>query len=114
MIRGLFILTLYQIAGDLLVSLLHIPVPGPVVGMLLLFASLCIKKSLPNDLQEASGGLLQYIGLIFVPAGAGISMYLELIEREWKVILFASAISTILTLLFTALVYLTIRRVERS
>ena len=41
-------------------------------------------------------------------------MYLELIEREWKVILFASAISTILTLLFTALVYLTIRRVERS
>lgn len=114
MIRGLFILALYQLVGDFLVSLFRIPIPGPVVGMLLLFASLCIRKTLSDELQEAAGGLLQYIGLIFVPAGAGISMYLGLIEREWKLMLFASATTTICTLLLTAMVYLVIHRLERS
>jgi len=105
LLRGILLLFLCLLGGDILAEGLHLPVPGPVMGMIIMFTGLLIRGSVPDDLELAGGGLLKYIGLLFVPAGAGISMYVGLIAAEWDVILVASVGSTILTLLSCALLF---------
>jgi holin-like protein len=105
MLYGFLILIGFQLAGEFITGLFHLSIPGSVIGMLLLFLTLVIRGGIPSGLNEAGNGLLKYIGLLFVPAGAGISMFLGLIAEQWDVILIASVTSTILTLLVCAFVF---------
>ena len=105
MLQGFLILIGFNLVGEIIVGLSGITIPAPVVGMVLLFIALLIKKGPSEGLEKAGLGLLQYIGLLFVPAGAGISMYLSLIAQEWDVILIASVTSTILTLITVGLLF---------
>lgn len=114
MINGFFLLVVFQVTGEFVVSLLDVPVPGPVAGMLMLFAALCVASPLQGQIEQISGQLVKYIGLLFVPAGAGISLYLDLIAREWQVILLASLSGTIVTLVATAGVYAAVSRGSKA
>ena len=105
MLHGFLILIGCQLAGEIVVGLTGLPVPGAVTGMVLLFIALLIKGGVPEGLSITGNGLIKYIGLLFVPAGAGISMYLGLIAEEWDVILIASVTSTVLTLLACAALF---------
>ena len=105
MLFGFFILIGCQLAGEIIVGVTGLPVPGAVIGMLLLFVGLLIKGEIPEGLNSAGNGLIKHIGLLFVPAGAGISLYLGLIAEQWDVILIASVTSTILTLLSCAILF---------
>lgn len=98
MLYGFLILIACQLLGDIIAKGFGLLIPGPVIGMLILFAGLLVKKGVPACLNDASNGILKYIALIFVPAGAGVSMYLALIAQEWIVILIAGVGSTIITL----------------
>lgn len=78
MLAGFLILVLCQWLGEGLVAWLGWPVPGPVVGMLILFAGLVVRgrlvgRSIPAGLEQASGGLIQHLSLFFLPAGIGIA-----------------------------------------
>ncbi|MCE7888001.1 MAG: CidA/LrgA family protein [Alphaproteobacteria bacterium PRO2] len=105
MLHGFLILIGCQLAGEILAGTTGLPIPGPVLGMLLLFSFLLIKRGTSDGLAQAGNNLLKYIGLLFVPAGAGISVYLGLIAEYWDVILIASVTSTILTLIICAALY---------
>ena len=73
--------------------------------MVMLFVGLIVAKGVPEDLGKVSDGLIAQIGLLFVPAGAGISLYLGMIAENWMVIILASVSSTVLTLIFTAMMF---------
>lgn len=105
MLHGFLILIGCQLLGEIIVGVAGLPVPGAVLGMILLFIGLIAHKGVPEGLNVAGNGLLKYIGLLFVPAGAGISIYLGLIAEQWDVILIASVGSTILTLLICAALF---------
>ena len=105
MLQGFLILIGCQLAGEIIVGITNMPIPSSVIGMILLFLILLIKGSVPDGLNTAGQGLIKYIGLLFVPAGAGISMYLGLIIEKWDIILIASVGSTILTLLICAALF---------
>ena len=105
MIKALLVLLLCQFLGEILVYFSGIPVPGPVVGMCLLLVGLIVKGSLPENLDSVASSFIHYIGLLFVPAGAGISLYLGLLAKQWDVILIASFTSTVLTLVLCAFVF---------
>ncbi len=105
MLHGFLILIGCQLIGEIIVGVSGLPVPGPVLGMILLFISLLTTGNVSEGLAQAGDGLLKYIGLLFVPAGAGISAYLGLIAKHWDVILLASVTSTILTLITCAALY---------
>ncbi len=104
MLAALTVLLLFQLAGEVLAHLLSLPIPGPVIGMLLLFAALVIRGGPNHDLRETSGKLLQYLALLFVPAGAGIVLYGNRLADEWLSIGLALIGSTLLTIAVTALV----------
>lgn len=50
---------------------LTLPVPGPVVGMMLLLALMLMRAPLPAMVEETADGLLKHLSLLFVPAGVG-------------------------------------------
>ncbi|MBN1247305.1 MAG: CidA/LrgA family protein [Anaerolineae bacterium] len=127
MIGGLAVLLVCQLIGELLAALLQLPIPGPVIGMILLFCGLLARDwslrsggsrrenrrhrdtdgnlrgpmPVPQGLESAAQGLLRYLALLFVPAGTGIIAYLALIREEWLAITIALIGSTILTLAVT-------------
>jgi len=101
MIESLALILLCQLIGEVLVRLTHLPVPGPVIGMGLLFAGLVLRGGPSEKLTATANGLLQHLSLLFVPAGVGIMLHLGLIEAQWLPILAALLVSTAITIAIT-------------
>lgn len=93
-----------QLAGELAVTGLGLPLPGPVVGMVLLFVGLLVKGSIPADLGKTADALLGNLSLCFVPAGVGVMLHAGLIGEDWLPISVALIASTLLAIAVTALV----------
>ena len=104
----------FQLAGETFVKLSGLPVPGPVAGTAMLFAVLVIRGSLPDMLATVSDGLVRNLSLLFVPAGAGVIIHLQLIGNEWIPIAAAIAISTVATVAVTATAMTLFMRRQRS
>jgi putative effector of murein hydrolase LrgA (UPF0299 family) len=104
-LRSFLVLLLAQLAGEGLHRVLHLPLPGPVLGMALLAAVLLLRRREPDAaLVKTSNGLLAWLGLLFVPAGAGVVANLSLLRSAWLPIVVALLVSTVLTASVTALV----------
>lgn len=101
---ALFGLLVCQLIGEVLSRTLHIPIPGPVLGMLLLATWYALRRREPErPMVHAANGLLRWLGLLFVPAGVGIVANLDLLRAAWLPVSVALVGSTLLTLLTTAL-----------
>ena len=102
MIGALTTLLLCQLIGEVLVRALHLPVPGPVLGMVLLFAALVLRRQpAPAELGATADALLGNLGLLFVPAGVGVVLYLPLLARDWAPISLAVVAGTLLAIAAT-------------
>ncbi len=104
MLGAITLLLVYQLAGEVVVQLAGLPVPGPVVGMLLLFLTLLLRGSAPAGLRDTSQTLLSHLSLLFVPAGVGVLLHFKRLGAEWLPISVALVASTVLTIAVTALV----------
>jgi putative effector of murein hydrolase LrgA (UPF0299 family) len=114
MIGALCLLLGCQLVGEALRDAAHLPVPGPVIGMLLLTAILIIRPHKPSDtgvdadqpvaLERVANTLISHLGLLFVPAGVGVIAQASLLKAEWLPILGGMLGSTLLGLVVTALV----------
>ncbi len=80
---------------------LNLPVPGPIVGLLLLLGFFLVRRGIPEPVDVTARGLLGYLSLLFVPAGVGIVRYLDLIVRYWVPIAAAILGSTVLAMAVT-------------
>lgn len=104
MLGSLTLLLLCQLIGEVAVRATGLPLPGPVVGMALLFAGLALRGEIPEALAGTAGALLRNLSLLFVPAGVGVMIHLSLVGREWLPIAAALIGSAVLTVAVTALV----------
>lgn len=104
MLAALTTLLLFQLIGEVLARVLNLSVPGPVIGMLLLFVTLWLRNGPGKELQETGQTLLQHLSLLFVPAGTGIMVHLHRVADEWLPLTLSLLISTGLSLAVTALV----------
>lgn len=104
MLSAITQLLLFQLAGELIARGLELPVPGPVLGMVLLFAMLVLRGGVDGELQTTAQSLLQHLSLLFVPAGAGIMLHLHRVADEWLPLTLSLLVSTFATLAVTALV----------
>jgi holin-like protein len=103
-LKFLTILLLCQLAGEVLVLAAGLPIPGPVIGMVILFAGMAINGAVPHGLGVASAGLLDHLALMFVPAGVGVMAHLPLLAEEYPAIVTSLIASTVLTIAVTAAV----------
>lgn len=104
MIGALTLLLMYQLIGEVIARGFELPVPGPVIGMLLLFFTLVIRGRVDDELRSTAGGLLQHLSLLFVPAGTGVMLHVQRLADEWLPLLTALVSSTFLAMAVSALV----------
>jgi len=101
-IRGLLILLVCQFLGEVVAQVLGLPVPGGVIGMLILFVGLIIRRGVPDYLEQSSQQILRPLTLYFVPASVGIMTMGPLLAQEGIRIGIVMLLSTLLPLLFCA------------
>ena len=119
MIASLSLILLCQLAGEVIVRGLSLPMPGPVVGLLLLLVLLLARDRfkalargpLHNDgVENVSRGLLENLSLLFIPAGVGVVQKLGLVAEHGIAIAAVLAISVLMTLLATVGTFLVVSR----
>jgi holin-like protein len=87
------VLAACDIAGRVLVWALAIPVPGTVVGILLLLGGILVLRRVPEPLRETAEFLLAHLNFFYIPAGVGVMGYGALLADDlWPIVvaLFAS------------------------
>jgi holin-like protein len=112
-LRGFAILLLCQSAGEALARLTHAPLPGPVIGLLLLWALLNV-AALRAPVAAAANALLGHLSLLFVPVGVGVVAHLGLVERFGGRMLAAIVLSTWAGMAVAALVLRALLRERRA
>jgi holin-like protein len=78
------------------------PVPGPVVGLALLLATLALRPAGLDAIKPTVQGLLQHLSLLFVPAGVGVMQHLQRLGDEALAIGVALVLSTLVGLAVSA------------
>jgi len=101
-LRGFALLLLLQACGEGLAHLLRIPVPGPVIGLILLLP-LVHWLPLRDSVAAAANVLLANLSLFFVPAGVGVISYLGVMSTYGLRLLAVVLLSTWIGLATTAL-----------
>jgi holin-like protein len=104
MLNAITLLLLFQLAGEAIVLFFALPVPGPVIGMALLFGGLAMRGGPSRDMRSTAQNLLQHLSLLFVPAGVGVMLHIQRMADEWLPIVVALFVSTFVTIAVTALV----------
>ncbi|MEX3933755.1 CidA/LrgA family protein [Paraburkholderia phymatum] len=108
----------FQGIGELLARILRVPVPGPVIGMVLLTAVLATAPSVGHRLEKPALGLLNHLSLLFIPAGVGVVGLSGALNGQLIAILLAIVVSTALSVAVTGIVTCALlqrrKRVERS
>ncbi|MDO8933934.1 MAG: CidA/LrgA family protein [Rhodocyclaceae bacterium] len=104
MIGALTLLLVFQLIGEVIAQAYALPVPGPVIGMALLFAALALRGGASPELRNTAQGLLQHLSLLFVPAGTGVMLHFHRMQDEWLPLVVSLLASTVITIAVTALV----------
>lgn len=114
MLDSIFIIFMFQLVGEATQKYFALPVPGPVIGLVLMLVCLLWTKrtNLPliadqrDRLVNTSQQLLGYLSLLFVPIGVGVIMHLQLLEAQLVQIIGVITVGTIFTMVFTAFIFL--------
>lgn len=102
LIQGGAILLGLQWFSSLILSWLNLAFPAPLLGMLLLFLLLqlgIIKEQMIEGICEL---LISKMGLLFLPAGVSIILYLDIFKAEFLPIAITTLAGSLVILLGTA------------
>lgn len=108
-LQGLAIVLTLQSVGEAISRWLHLPYPGPVIGMVLLLVALRW-PAVQQRVQTVARFLLGHLSLLFVPVGVGVVTQLGLVAEHGLRLLVVIVASTWIGLAVTALV---LRRLMR-
>lgn len=108
--RGILILLAFLYVGSGVSALLHLPVPGSVVGMVMLAAALHLRVVRPEWVKPAADGLIRHMSLLYIPPGVGVMVYFGLIRREWPALAAAGVVGMVAVMLVVGLLQ---QRMER-
>ena len=101
-LRGLAWLLVLQLIGEVLARAFSLPLPGPVIGMLLLMPALGWRP-LREPVTEVARFLLAHLSLLFVPVGVGVITHLDVLGHYGLRLALVIVLSTWVGLAVTAL-----------
>jgi len=119
MLLALTVILSCQLFGEILIRGAGVPMPGPVLGMVLLLAILAIRGRLRSSvaaaeqegsLETTSRGLLAHLSLLFVPAGVGVIQRLDVFATYGLALAASLVLSTVAALLATAITFVAAER----
>lgn len=92
-----------QIIGEAISVFFQIPVPGPVIGMVLMLFTFFVRPEFIEKIRPTANILLAHLALLFVPAGVGVLQQSERLSSEWLAIVTVIVFGTAITMIVTAL-----------
>lgn len=110
MIRQCFIIFGCLAIGELLVSLTGVKLPSSIIGMLLLTLFLKLGWVKLHWVKGFSDFLVKNMAFFFVPSGAAVMLYFDLIRASFWPIVVATLVSTILVFTVTGWVHQVMRK----
>jgi putative effector of murein hydrolase LrgA (UPF0299 family) len=102
-----------QLAGEVMVRGMGLPLPGPVLGLTLLLMTLGILPTLTEKLRPTISVILANLSLMFVPAGVGVIGNLQLLSTDWFALLVVLTLSTVLSMLAAVGTFIGVRRLTQ-
>ena len=103
MIYAFAALFVFQLIGEFIVKWTHLPIPGPLAGMGLLFFALLLKGQIPDALDRTADKLFSHMMLFFIPLVTGVMMHFERVLNEGLAFIAACVIGSAVSLVVTAL-----------
>ncbi len=110
MIHALTLILLCQLAGETVTRLAGLPIPGPVLGMALLFGLMLASGRLAALVVPTGTGILRHLSLLFVPAAVGVVGHLPVLAANGLGVALALIVSTVLALAVGAGVFVLVAR----
>jgi putative effector of murein hydrolase LrgA (UPF0299 family) len=123
MLASLSLILFCQLVGEVVVRGLALPLPGPVLGLVLLLILMLARDRVAilahgplrdGGVENVSKGMLAHLSLLFVPAGVGVVQKLGLLAEHGIAIVLILALSVIVTLLATVLTFRLVSRLLTS
>ncbi|WP_413875801.1 CidA/LrgA family protein [Albidovulum sp.] len=110
MIHALIAILLCQLAGEAGARLFSLPVPGPVIGMLLMLGLIVFAPRLAEVVRPTAEGILANLSLLFVPAGVGVVGHIATLGAQALSLLLAVVASTVLAIAAGAVTFALVAR----
>ena len=105
MLYAIAVLFAFQLLGEFLVRVSNLPLPGALIGTLLLLLGLLFYKRLPKPLEDTAQVLLQNMMLLFIPVIAGVMLEFDHLRREWLPFVLSCIVGAAITFTVTALTF---------
>ena len=107
--EALIILGIYLV-GELISTSLHLPIPGNILGLVILFILLCTKIVKVDNISTVTNFLLDHLAFFFIPAGVGLMASLGIIKSTWWQLLIGCIVTTIIIIGVTGIIVQAISR----
>lgn len=88
-------------AGDLIHKATGIPVPGNILGMLILLILLCLKIVKLEQIREVSDFFLKRLAFFFLPPAIGLMLVGDDVKSQWPLLLLLCIVITVITMAAT-------------
>ncbi len=114
LINGLLILLVCQCAGEAIKAYFGLSLPGPVLGMFILFIGLMLYRDVPEAVAKSSRTLIPLLGVMFLPAATGLFFLGSQYSDQWPAIIAAVVVGSLLSLIFNGLLMTFLARKRSS
>lgn len=114
MLYAIAVLFAFQLLGEFLARVSGLPLPGALIGTLLLLLGLLFYKRLPKPLEDTAQVLLQNMMLLFIPVIAGVMLEFGHLRQEWLPFVLACVVGAAITFIATAITFRFFLQRQRS
>ncbi|MBU3113475.1 CidA/LrgA family protein [Clostridium lacusfryxellense] len=109
-LRQIMIILIPYLIGTILQLLFNLPIPGAVIGLILLFLALQIGIVKAYMIEDVCEFLLSNMSFFFIPAGVGLMTAFGVLKGKWIPFIIIVVISTCLVWIVTAFVVKFLRK----
>ena len=102
MMLGLCVLFVFQALGELIKLATGTILPGPVIGLMLLFLSLLVRRGVPTSVGDTGTRLIGALPLLLTPPSVGLFFLGDQLQGKGYAVALAVLIGTALTLVCSA------------
>ena len=100
-LKQLAIILAISLAGELLSSVLPLPIPASIYGIVILFTLLVSRVLHVDDIRETSSFLIAFMSMLFIPAGVGLMTSFPLLAENLIAYVVITAVSTVVVMVVT-------------
>lgn len=97
LLKSIFIIFGFTYVGEVLATFFPIPIPGSIIGLLLLFLSLQFKLIDVEFVDSLGSTLQKYMAFFFVPLVAGLSQQIDVFKASWIDLTVGIILTTVVT-----------------